>query len=637
MDKKNSLMKTIKEEVSILKPLLISFFFFILVVLCWNSLKLPYDESNLIIGEYYYKKFNPNNETIRFSLIIILPSIIYLLLLIKYNKNLRSIIPTSENFFLKSEKKNIIEFNSKKITILLLIYITIEFLLLDFNNFIVLEFYHDAGPLVAPKNFLEQKSINSTFYDHGFLAYNIGLISHYLFGFYSPATIKVTKLFVILINKFLLLLITKKIIENVDFRDWLKQLFFLIFGYISINLPNYYDSNDLFSERYLFYLLFLITAINAFTKKFFLNLTFYFLGIFSLINILWMWDVGIYTNAMIILISIILIIQKKFSNLFYLYLGVFSSWLIFFLIIPTDSIKDYLSDLTEYIFKVVYVMGIEYAKPFSEGSTRATRALLIIYLTTVMTINLNFIKKFKLDYPSRVILNLIFFSSIFFFNSALVRSDSIHLRSASGFYTYLFIFLVLYFLFLKISNTNILSRMYIFYQKFYSSLLFALIILIILFLKFDLFKSSTIKIINFKKNFNNYVKLDDETFLANEHLQNVVKGFNYKNILNYYQIISKDDNCVQVLTADVLFPYFIGKPTCTKFYNTIGILSENYQKKFIEQMSITQPEIILYDSPVKHLPTIKQQENMIDVLNYINKNYKFYKNYNGFVFYKKTK
>ena len=282
-------------------------------------------------------------------------------------------------------------------------------------------------------------------------------------------------------------------------------------------------------------------------------------------------------------------------------------------------------------------MGIEYAKPFSEGSTRATRALLIIYLTTVMTINLNFIKKFKLDYPSRVILNLIFFSSIFFFNSALVRSDSIHLRSASGFYTYLFIFLALYFLFLKISNTNILSRMYIFYKKLYSRLLFTLIILIILFLKFDLFKSSTIKIINFKKNFNNYVKLDDEIFLANEHLQNVVKGFKYKNVLSYYQIISKNDNCVQVLTADVLFPYFIGKPTCTKFYNTIGILSENYQKKFIEQMSITQPEIILYDSPVKHLPTIKQQENMIDVLNYINKNYKFYENYNGFVFYKKTK
>ena len=630
-------MKTNKEKVNIFKPLLISFFFFILGISFWNFLKLPYDESNLIIGEYYYKKYNPNNETIRFFLVIIFPSIIYLLLLIKYNKNLRSIIPTSENFFLKIKKKNIIEFNSKKITILLLIYIVIEFLFLDFNRFIVLEFYHDAGPLVAPKNFLAQKSINSTFYDHGFFAYNIGLISHYLFGFYSPATIKVTKLFIILINKFLLLLITKKLIENIDLRVQFKQLFFLIFGFISINLPNYYDSNDLFSERYLFYLLFLITAINAFTKKNFLNFTFYFLGFFSLINILWMWDVGVYTNAMIILISIILIIQKKFNNLFYLYLGVFSSWLIFFLIIPTDALKDYLSDLTEYVFKAAYIMGIEYAKPFSEGSTRATRALLIIYLTSVMIINLNFIKKFKLDYIPRIILNLIFFSSIFFFNSALVRSDSIHLRSASGFYTFLFIFLVLYFLFLKISNKNILSKIFIFFNKFYSRLFSPIIILIILSLQFDLLKSSTIKIMNFKKNFNNYVKLDEETFLANEHLQNIVKGFNYKNILSYYKFISKEDNCVQVLTADVLFPYFMDKPTCTKFYNTVGILSDKYQKKFIEQMSVTQPEIILYDSPVKHLPTIIQQENMIDVFNYINKNYKFYKNYNGFVFYKKIK
>ena len=36
---------------------------------------------------------------------------------------------------------------------------------------------------------------------------------------------------------------------------------------------------------------------------------------------------------------------------------------------------------------------IEYLKPFSQGSTRWTKALLIIYITSIILININFSKK----------------------------------------------------------------------------------------------------------------------------------------------------------------------------------------------------------------------------------------------------
>ena len=36
----------------------------------WDIIKLPYNESNLIIGEYYYKKLSPQNNLLRFLFFI---------------------------------------------------------------------------------------------------------------------------------------------------------------------------------------------------------------------------------------------------------------------------------------------------------------------------------------------------------------------------------------------------------------------------------------------------------------------------------------------------------------------------------------------------------------------------------------
>ena len=48
-------------------PIAISLILFLLIALLWNSIKLPYDTNNLIFGEYYYKKLNPQNDLISLS------------------------------------------------------------------------------------------------------------------------------------------------------------------------------------------------------------------------------------------------------------------------------------------------------------------------------------------------------------------------------------------------------------------------------------------------------------------------------------------------------------------------------------------------------------------------------------------
>jgi hypothetical protein len=59
-------------------PILLSFLLLIISIIFWDSIKLPYNENNVIIGEPFHKKFNPLNDKIRFLLFIIPSVLIYL-------------------------------------------------------------------------------------------------------------------------------------------------------------------------------------------------------------------------------------------------------------------------------------------------------------------------------------------------------------------------------------------------------------------------------------------------------------------------------------------------------------------------------------------------------------------------------
>lgn len=630
---------------NIYKSFFISFFFFIIICIFWDKIKLPYDNSNLIFGESYQNKTNPINDTIRFLFTIFLPFITYLLcIFFFYKKNLYSLDFKKKNFFLLPEQnlKNK-KTSNIKLLIVFYLYLIIEFLLIDFNHFIFLEFYHDGGYLVSPKNFLTHKELSSTFYDRGFFTYNIGLITYYFFGYYTPATIALTKLILILLIKFLLLRIINKIVLFLNFSPNVKSLFFFIVALAVINLPNYYDSYDYFSERMFPFLLLLLLSISSFTDLKFFRLKFFTIGTFSLFCILWSWDIGIYVNLFLLIISAILIVQKNKSALYYLFLGIFFSWLIFFLIIPLDDLSNFFTDLTEYVFNANYLMGIDYKKPFTLGSTRWTKAILTFFISGILLINLNLFKQYKLNYSLKISLNLIFISSLIVFNSALVRSDSIHLRYSSGLSTVLFIILLSLFIFLKIDSLKLIKKKFIkIFQRTscFPSLNTRKYFLLLIFFGFIFINKNFIldnflKIKNYKNNLNSFLKTKDIEFLKKEHIQNINGTFKYSDILLLYKEISEDDTCVQVLTADVSFPYFLNKPTCTKFYNTVGIITQNLEKKFIEELSKSLPNIILFDSPIKHLPTVKDQKNLRTLSKFISNNYQFYKDFKGFIFYKK--
>ena len=100
-----------------------------------------------------------------------------------------------------------------------------------------------------------------------------------------------------------------------------------------------------------------------------------------------------------------------------------------------------LKSFNQYIFIINisdYLIGIEYPEPFSNKSTRHTKALLLIILSGVFLINIYSIKKKMKVYNQNFYLIFLFISSIIFFKSGLTRSDTPHIQYTSGIYTMVF-------------------------------------------------------------------------------------------------------------------------------------------------------------------------------------------------------
>jgi hypothetical protein len=170
--------------------------------------------------------------------------------------------------------------------------------------------------------------------------------------------------------------------------------------------------------------------------------------LFSLFSILWWFDIGAYTNALILLTLIYLAIFKEFKNMAIIIISISVTWLIFLQLLSYENLSEFWSQLKlVYSKSYEYLLGLEYKKPFSYKSSRWTKALMLIYLSSLMLINFNFNKNYNLDGRIKIFLNLFFISGIFIFKSALMRSDAAHIKYSSGIYTLVFIFLILFFAF----------------------------------------------------------------------------------------------------------------------------------------------------------------------------------------------
>ena len=105
----------------------------------------------------------------------------------------------------------------------------------------------------------------------------------------------------------------------------------------------------------------------------------------------------------------------------------------------------------------------------------------------------------------------------------------------------------------------------------------------------------------------------------------------YHSFVKFYQNLTYEDNCVQVFTDNVSLPYFLDKPTCTRYYISNNLVTGWTDLSFINEFEKNKPKYILYSAPDKILVN---KENMSTVISYVNKNYKFHVNFEGYIIYK---
>jgi len=613
-------------------PIIISFLLLLVSIVFWDKIRLPYNESNLIIGEYYFKKFNPQNDSLRFILFIIPSVLVYLISYLKINKLTYKFDKNHEDYFLNNTKEKNEKNSLNNYFFFFIILITIEFCTIDFQSFLTIDTFHDSVFLTPPLNYLSNKVFfRSTLYDYGFVGNNLGLVFNYFFGFYTLGAINFVKLVLIFLVKFSLILISKKLTNYLNYDIFFKKLFFILFTFILLSLPSYYDFTSYFSPRSALYLFFIFLLGSALCDQRFKELKFFIIGSFSLLSLLWWFDIGFYTNFLLIILGIYLFVHSEKKNFFFLLLGFFSVWLLFLLITPTDEIKAFFYNLKFIIFTTDYLIGIEYLKPFSNNSGRWTKALFIIYISCIVLINFNFSKKINLNYNLKIFLNLIFISGILVFKSALTRSDAYHLKYSSGLYTLVFIFIILYFIFSYLEKNKSFTG---FFNQSKNELqinfiFISFMILSVFFFSGIINKKNNIvftqkfyNIINIKTNIAALIKTDDIDLLKEKDLSAFKK----------YKDLSNNDRCLQYFSDDNFFPFFLKKPSCTKFYLSNQIVNSFSEEEFISEFKKSMPNIILYESPTKLL---LNYDNLPNAMIFVRNNYEFYENFNGYIFYKK--
>jgi len=634
---------------------LISIFFSLII---FDYLKLPYNENNIIQGTALIKKINPYDNIIKVYFFIFFPLAIFLIMYL-LSKDAQGVVPFKKNFFLNLEncKSNIFQSKKKQInifTFFIVLVLILEFLSLDFNILLsTIDIYHDGLVLVPSYNsFFFQNFWISTHFDYGIAANLRPLLMWKIIGFETIGAARFLDQFIVLLNKIILIFISRKISFFYNRHNTYKLIFFLLLSISSVHLSNYFSSlhssgGSPLSLRTIFFLLFFLFLIYNFEKKN-IYIKNFLLGFFSSLSFLWYNDFAFYTNIILFFFILLLFFTKNFKKILNILFGIGISWFLFFSFFGIEEIKEFFFQIKSNLQFIYYFNFLEFPKPFSNdyGSSRATKSLLLTIINGIICIHFCLDKNRQSTFEIKMLTIITFFSSIVLFKSALIRSDVYHIRYASGYVFFLsffnFYYILLNKLELKIQILNFINSNKNFY---FITLLFLILIFFELKNNFDFLQriksfKENIKIVLYKNDYH-YLNFKPEMWSYGRKYS--ATNFDEdKRFIEYYKNLTKEDKCVQNFTEYLVLSYFLKKPTCTKFYNPQFIQHNINDFNFIIELKKNSPNYILYSSPIVHVDKFGklQQDNLIkgipNIEIFIKENYSFYESYlNKWVIYKK--
>ena len=120
-----------------------------------------------------------------------------------------------------------------------------------------------------------------------------------------------------------------------------------------------------------------------------------------------------------------------------------------------SEITAFYQNTKMFITSIDYLDGLIYPTPFFSKDVRATRVLLLIIVTGILVIIFNLDKRLKPKKEIKVFFSFLFILNVLFFKSAMMRSDSIHIKTSSSLLVFLFTVIAIYFATIFLPSENL--------------------------------------------------------------------------------------------------------------------------------------------------------------------------------------
>ena len=567
----------------------------------WRLIELPYIDNKVV----NHNSINTNHLTdyLRYAIFIFIPVFFFFLLRIYQKKfHLLKFVNELRNNRFDTYKKNE---NLLIVNIILLFFLLLEFLSLNFPVF-KLDFLHEGQELSSSYKSL----IDNSLWSGSFII--IGVIQEILsskfiwkiFNHESIGLMRYMDLIYILLCKIFIILIIYKISIISKLDNFYSEIFFIICSLISISLINYNNDRldyDYILYRELFTLITIYLFLEIISRERGGNFFVIFLGLIGPISFLWSLDRAVILNLILLVMLFYFLLSNDFRKIIlFVSFYVISFLLLIFLF--GNEFEIFLTNTRIVMQEIGLAHGIVHPLPFGqeEESTRATKALLLILLSILISLSLIN----KTQYPINLRIFFIFLSIISFlsYSYALSRSDKIHIAESTGYPIILISVFLLFFCIQFLAKKSFKIPRNLFSKT--NNLFLSFIIIFVFF-----FKSISIEnIINYKDRFNHYVYLKDETYLNKDSV-------NFVKISKKY---TEGYECIQLFTYDAAILYLLKKISCTKYYFVWSIGTHHLQNDLIDQLKNVQ--IIIADKNNNKNPSPKN--NLVLVDEYISKKYK---------------
>ena len=601
----------------------------LILSLFWEHVSLPFNEVSYAKTFITSKNINPLTDTLRYCLFVGIPLFVYILMNILINPKQNNFILNDSSSYLSS---NFFDGKILVIICILFLYIIFDFFGSPYNfkaSYPQLDALHDGDYLTPTLNFFKTGGLwSSSATVHGGADFLYSIFMWKLTGMHTIGSARIFFPILILLIKFLSIFLSYQITKMTLLEKNTKVIFFTIFSFFLISMSHYEApvNYSVISYRDIFTILFLIFFIEIFLKNKNLLQLHFAVTFVAFVALLFHFDIGVYLYALLILYTFYLLIIKKFNHFFLIYFLIILFWLIFIYAFGAKEFYSFFDNFFMIASSMDLAHGYSYPAPFfsigeDKDGARATKGLIFQIIAGILILKNTIFAKNNLPKNYKILLFFIFFLCLIGYKNALGRSEAYHIRMSTDIQL-----IIIGFFFFK-------SLLEFFEKKIFSnkksSLLMSIIPFIfclILFLDKHYENRSLNNVLSSKTRLMNYIEREDKDFIKTaysnpKNLRKFLKRFNELNI---------NEKCVQNFTSDIILPYLLKKPSCTKYFSSWLALSEKSQLKYIDAIKGKSPKYIIYKSPGFIIDKIPTHERLKLVNSYIDNNYLIYESFNNY-------